>query len=95
MRARVRAGAEEDFLRRYAALAARVEQGLEGHVVHRLVRDLDDPQRFAIESVWESLEAEQAWESMPEHRELTGAMRECWDESERSRYSIEIESRRR
>jgi heme-degrading monooxygenase HmoA len=91
----VKPGVEEEFLRRYSALAARVEEGLEGHVLHRLSRDLDDPERWAIESIWESLEAEEAWERMPEHRELTGAMRECWAEADRSRYTVHLEARRR
>ena len=88
-------GAEDEFLRRFSALAARVEEGLDGHVVHRLGRDLDDPDRWVIESVWSSLEAEEAWERMPEHRELTAAMRECWAEADRTRYAVQREARRR
>jgi hypothetical protein len=46
-----------------------------------------------IESVWESIEAEEAWERSQEHRELTGALRECWAEAQRSRHAVEIETR--
>lgn len=86
-------GQKEEFLRRYSALADRVAQGLDGHVVHRLCRDLDDPDAWVIESVWESLEAEEAWERTPEHGQLTKAMRECWAEAQRSRYAVEVETR--
>jgi len=95
VRVRVKPGASDEFLRRYRALADRVEEGLEGHVVHRLCQDLDDPERWVIESVWSSLEAEERWERMPEHRELTGAMRECWAEADRARYTVHLETRRR
>jgi heme-degrading monooxygenase HmoA len=94
VRARVADGRQDEFLQRYAALAERVEQGLDGHVVHRLCRDLDDPAAWVIESEWESLEAEEAWEATDDHRGLLGAMRACWTDVQRSRCAVEIETRR-
>ncbi len=89
---RVEPRTEAEFLRRYRQLCERIELGLEGHLVHRLSQDLDDSDRWVIESHWESLEAEEAWERSPEHRELTTALRECWSEVERTRYAVRVET---
>lgn len=94
LRVRVKEGSEEDFLERYGALRARIEQGLDGHVVHRLSRGLDEPDRWLMTSQWESLEAAQEWERSPEHAELTLPLRECWSEAERSGYEVQTETRR-
>lgn len=88
---RVKNGLEEEFAVRYAALERRVAEGLDGHVSHRLCRELDDSAHWAIISVWESLEASQAWDASAEHRELLTPMRECWDEVRRSRYDVRSE----
>jgi heme-degrading monooxygenase HmoA len=92
VRVRLEPGAEEEFLRRYGRLADRVAQGLDGHVAHRLCQDLEQEDRWVIESHWESLEAEEAWERHPDHRELLGAMRECWAEAERTRHAVRRET---
>jgi heme oxygenase (mycobilin-producing) len=92
VRVRLRPDAEEEFLQRYGRLADRVAQGLDGHVAHRLCQDRDEHDRWVIESHWESYEAEEAWERTPEHRELTMAMRECWAEAERTRYTVRRET---
>ncbi|MBD0329775.1 MAG: antibiotic biosynthesis monooxygenase [Thermoleophilia bacterium] len=91
--ARVRAGLEDEFLRRYAALGERVAQGLDGHVSHRLCRALDEPGRWLIVSEWETLEQSQAWDRAPEHRQLTGALRECWDDVRRAGFVVHAETR--
>ncbi len=92
LRVRVKPGLEEEFLRRYDALQRRIGQGLDGHVVHQLCRDLDEPDRWLIASHWESLEASQAWERSDEHRELTLPLRECWEEAHRARYEVQVET---
>lgn len=92
---RVASGREEDFLARYAALAARMEEGLPGHIAHELCQHMQEPDRWAIVSRWESLEAAQAWERSPEHRDLTMPLRECWVGADRSAYAVRVESRRR
>ena len=93
VRARVKDGLEDEFLRCYRALSDRVGRGLDGHVAHRLCRALDEPDRWLIVSEWETLEQSEAWDRSPEHRELTGAMRKSWSEVERSGYAVELETR--
>lgn len=92
---RLASGREEEFLARYAALAARIEQGLSGHIAHELWQHMEEPDRWAIVSRWQSLEAAQAWERSPEHKELTTPLRACWVGAERSAYALRVESRRR
>ena len=94
LQVRVKDGREQDFLERYGRLAARVAEGLDGHVVHRLCRHADEPDRWLIESEWESAEASQTWERSDEHRELTMPMRECWDDAQRAGYEVRAETRR-
>jgi heme oxygenase (mycobilin-producing) len=84
---------EEEFLRRYDALRRRIGEGLEGHIVHQLFRNVDDPAHWLITSQWESLEASQAWERSDEHRELTLPLRECWDDAQRMGYELVIETK--
>jgi heme-degrading monooxygenase HmoA len=95
LRVRVPKDREQDFLARYAALARRVEEGLAGHIVHELWQSADDPERWAIVSLWESLEASRTWDQSAEHKALTMPLRECWVEAERSSYALRVETRRR
>jgi heme-degrading monooxygenase HmoA len=95
LRVRVAKGREEDFLARYAALASRIEDGLPGHIAHELWQNMEDPDRWAIVSSWETLDASRAWEQSSEHRALTMPLRDCWVEAERSAYVVRVESRRR
>jgi heme-degrading monooxygenase HmoA len=91
---KVKPDLETEFLQRFDALRSRVALGLDGHVVHQLSRSMDDPARWMIFSLWESLAAAEQWERSPEHRELTTPLRACWDEAQRSRYEIQVEARR-
>ena len=93
MRARVKPGLEDEFLARYEALAGRVAQGLDGHEVHELARDLDDEACWLITSRWRTAEDELAWEQSSDHRELTAGLRECWESAERHRYEVRLETR--
>jgi heme-degrading monooxygenase HmoA len=92
---RIAPGREAEFLERYAALGRRIERGLAGHVAHELCQSLDEPDRWLIASRWESIEASEAWERTPEHRELTLRLRECFAESERSAYAVRVDTRRK
>ena len=95
LRVRVPKDREADFLTRYAALARRIEDGMSGHIVHELWQSADDPERWAIVSQFESLEASRAWEQSADHKALTMPLRECWVEAERSSYALRVETRRR
>jgi heme-degrading monooxygenase HmoA len=91
----VKPGSEALFLQRYDALRERVAAGLEGHVVHKLCRGVEDRDRWLILSEWETVEAAQEWERSQEHRELTMPLRECWDEAQRAGYVVQLETTRR
>ena len=94
LQVRVKPGREDEFLQRYDAVRRRVEQGLDGHVVHQLGQSLEDPAHWVITSFWASLEASRAWDQSREHHELTMPMRECWDDVRRSGYELRLETRR-
>ena len=94
LQVKVKPDREAEFLQRFDALRSRVAQGLDGHVVHQLCQSMDDPARWMIFSLWESVAAAEQWERSPEHRELTVPLRACWDEAQRSRYEIRVEARR-
>jgi heme-degrading monooxygenase HmoA len=95
LRVRVAQGREEDFLARYGALARRIEDGVPGHIVHELWQNREEPDRWAIVSCWENIDASRVWEQSSDHKALTMPLRECWTEAERSAYALRIESRRR
>jgi heme-degrading monooxygenase HmoA len=95
LRVRVPKDRKEEFLARYAALARRIEDGLPGHIAHELCQSQEDPERWAIVSRWESLEASRAWEQSADHKALTMPLRDCWVEAERSAYVVRVETRRR
>jgi heme-degrading monooxygenase HmoA len=87
---RVKEGSEEEFLRRYDALQQRIGQGLDGHIVHYLCRQADEPNRWLMASYWDDVESSQAWERSDEHLALTHPLRECWDEADRTAYEIRV-----
>jgi heme-degrading monooxygenase HmoA len=95
LRVRVAPDREREFLERYAALGARIEEGLEGHVAHQLCRSADEPDRWVLLSYWESLEDSERWERSPDHAALTLPLRDCFLEAERAGYVVEVETRRR
>jgi heme-degrading monooxygenase HmoA len=94
VQAKVKAGSEDEFLRRFDDLRRRIALGLDGHVVHNLCRSMDDPSRWMILAMWETASAAEAWERSPEHRELIMPMRACWEEVQRTRYDIQVDARR-
>lgn len=93
LRMRVKEGSEEEFLRRYDALQKRIGQGIDGHVVHYLCQQPDEPDRWLMASCFDDLESSQAWEQSDDHRALTHPLRECWDEAQRTAYDVRIETR--
>jgi len=94
LQVRVKPGREQDFLERYEQLAKRVAEGLDGHLLHQLCQHTDEPDRWLVASVWETLDASQEWERSEEHRALTMPLRECWDDAQRAGYEVRVETRR-
>jgi heme-degrading monooxygenase HmoA len=93
LRMRVKEGSEEEFLRRYDALQRRIGEGLDGHIVHYLCQQADEPSRWLMASYWEDIESSQAWERSDDHRALTLPLRECFSEPERTAYEVRVETR--
>jgi heme-degrading monooxygenase HmoA len=56
-------------------------RGTAGLLHNELLRDVLEPDAFIVLSEWESLNAFQAWESGPEHRDTTSPMRDYQDRS--------------
>jgi heme-degrading monooxygenase HmoA len=81
-------GREEDLTRAYAALRARLEQGVPGLLEHELCQNVDDPGRWILTSEWESLEASTAWDRSEEHDRLVRPLRECFERAASTKYLV-------
>lgn len=84
-----------DFIAAYKQIRYQVAEGVPGHVADQVCRSSGDPEQWLITSEWTSLEAFEAWERDPSHRELVGPMRECMTEAKSLRFVIITETRRR
>jgi heme-degrading monooxygenase HmoA len=76
----VRAGSEEEFVKRWTAFSESTLNNAPGSVSFVLVRSNEDPRRFLSLTAWESQEAQQAWRSMPQRQELLDRFRELCEE---------------
>jgi heme-degrading monooxygenase HmoA len=77
----VKAGQEEEFVRRWLDLAEwSAAQGLTGSA--RLLRDADDPRVFVSFGPWESLEKVARWRSSPGFHERVARLQEVLDRFE-------------
>jgi heme oxygenase (mycobilin-producing) len=81
-------GREEDLLRAYAALRARLEEGVPGLLGHQLCQNADDTRRWIITSEWESLEASTRWDRSAEHDELVRPLRDCFERAASTKYVV-------
>ncbi len=92
---RVPAERTADFLRAYEQIRYLVAEGVEGHIVDQVCQSSADPEQWLITSEWSSLEAFEAWERSPGHRELVRPLRECISEAKSIRFLIRNETTRR
>jgi heme oxygenase (mycobilin-producing) len=83
------------FLDAYEKIRYSVAEGVDGHIVDQVCRAQDDPEQWLITSEWTSLEAFEAWERTPAHRDLVRPMAECITERRSTRFLIFKETRRR
>jgi heme-degrading monooxygenase HmoA len=70
----VKTGEEDAFVQAWTAFVEWASE-MPGSGVFRLVRDLDQPQRYVSFAPWESFEAQNAWKELPEFRERIGRVR--------------------
>jgi heme-degrading monooxygenase HmoA len=77
----VKPGLEDEFIRRWEALAEwSALQGLAAKAI--LLRDIDDPTRFVSFGPWESIEAIRRWRSAPGFHERVAQLQEVLDDFE-------------
>lgn len=81
-------GREDDAIRAYAALRARLEQGVPGLRGHQLCQNADDPERFIITSEWDDLAASSSWDRSAEHDELVAPLRACFARASSTKYEV-------
>jgi heme oxygenase (mycobilin-producing) len=81
-------GREDDVIRAYGALRARLERGVPGLLGHQLCQNVDDPGRFIITSEWEDIEASTSWDRSEEHNELVGPIRACFERAGSTKYEV-------
>jgi heme-degrading monooxygenase HmoA len=81
-------GREDDVMRAYEALRARLEQGVPGLLGHQLCQNVEDPQRFIITSEWEDIEASTRWDRSDEHNKLVGPIRDCFERAASTKFEV-------
>jgi heme-degrading monooxygenase HmoA len=90
---RLKPGREDDVRAAYGRLRDRLEQGVDGLIVHQLCEASGDEGRWLITSEWRDADANRAWESSDEHRALTMPLRDCWQEAKLTHYDVRVEFR--
>jgi heme-degrading monooxygenase HmoA len=78
----VRAGSEEEFIKRWTTFSESTLGNAPGAVSFVLVRSNEDPRRFLSLGAWENQQAQQAWRAMPQRQELLDQCRELCEEVE-------------
>jgi len=71
----VKDGEDDAFVQAWTAFVEWASE-MPGSGVFRLVRDLDQPQRYMSFAPWESFDAQQAWKAGPEFPERIGRVRQ-------------------
>jgi heme-degrading monooxygenase HmoA len=84
----VRAGSEEEFIKRWTTFAESTLNNAPGVVSFVLVRSNKDPRRFLSLAAWENQEAQETWRAMPLRQELLSQCRELCEEFEVHPYTL-------
>jgi heme oxygenase (mycobilin-producing) len=92
---RVPAARTGDFLKAYEAIRYAVADGVEGHLVDQVCQAPGDPEQWLITSEWTSIDAFEAWERSPGHRDLVKPLRGCMTETRSMRFAIRAETSKR
>ena len=93
LRARVKAGREDDLVQAYDGMHRRVSQGVPGHIAHQLCQSVDDPLEWIVTAEWEDLDSCLAFNRSDEHRQLIAPLRECFEEGAAAQYVVRVDSR--
>ena len=72
----------------YAALRARLEQGVPGLLGHQLCQNVDDPLGWILTSEWDSVEASTSWDRSAEHDALVKPLRQCFEGAASKKYLV-------
>jgi heme oxygenase (mycobilin-producing) len=91
---RVPAERTDDFLAAYQQIRYEVAEGVPGHLVDQVCQAPDDPEQWLITSEWTSLDAFEAWERSPGHRELVRPLAECMAERKSIRFVVREQTAR-
>ena len=78
----VKSGKEEDFIRAWKELAEWTKANVPGAGTARLLRDREQPNRFASFGPWGSLAAIAAWRQMAEFQQRVARLRELLESFE-------------
>ena len=81
-------GREADVLHAYAALRARLEEGVPGLLGHQLCQQVDDPDRWIITSEWQDLDSSASWDRSEEHDKLVSPLRQCFERAGSTKYQV-------
>jgi heme-degrading monooxygenase HmoA len=82
----------QDFLDAYERIRYAVAEGVPGHIVDQVCQAPADPEQWLITSEWTSLEAFEAWEGDPAHRELVRPLGACITDRKSLRFVIRAET---
>ncbi|HET6945111.1 MAG TPA: antibiotic biosynthesis monooxygenase family protein [Gaiellaceae bacterium] len=83
----VKAGEEDAFVQEWTDFVTWAS-GLQGSGTFRLVRDLDEPNRYLSFAPWESFEAQDAWKQLPEFVERIGRVRSHCEDFKPSTFEL-------
>jgi heme-degrading monooxygenase HmoA len=79
----VKPGEEDAFVQDWTAFVGWASE-MAGSGTFRLVRDLDQPNRYMSFAPWDSFEEQQAWKQLPEFPERIGRVRAHCDDFQAS-----------
>ena len=83
----VKDGEDEAFVQAWTAFVEWASE-MPGSGVFRLVRDLDQPQRYMSFAPWESFDAQRAWKEEPEFRERIMRVRQHCEDFQPSTHQL-------
>ena len=84
----VRAGSEDEFIRRWNAFIEWTLNNARGANSFVLVRSTEEPRKFLSLGSWESEEAQSAWRETPRMQELLEQCRELCEEFDSHPYTL-------
>ncbi|MCX5376199.1 antibiotic biosynthesis monooxygenase family protein [Streptomyces sp. NBC_00091] len=86
----VRAGEEEEFVKRWTEFLTWTKGAAEGFLHARLIRDLNEPRHYVSFSRWLSAQAMADWQAKPEFTELIGACRALCEDMHSGAFGLAV-----